>query len=568
MASQTRSQKTTTVRKEYRSSSTRSPGTPLSPTQTSRHQEKEDLVNLNNRLAVYIDKIHSLEVENSGLQSRVTTIVEEHTQEITSIKGLYEAELNDARRLLDETSKEKARLEIDVGRYSQELDEFKGRFHKLEKEHASTMKKMHNLEGSLADKDARLKSIMSENRQLESENNDLKKNLQNREKQLTVAKKQVEEETVLRVDLENRLQSLKEELAFKQNVYKEELTKSRTRRQEDITEIDNRRRVEYESLLVDRLEDIREEHEEHIENLRVETEKVYIGKLDDLKRIAEQQRKTASAAQEELREVRLANNKLEKDKAELDAEIDALNKRIKSLEKQNKENRDNFQLSLNDRDDELSSLREQIREQLSEYEILLATKVSLDAELAAYNNLLEAEEVRLNITPSPPRSQTRSQKRASARTQTPIRQLRAKRRRVQDASSLVQSDHYSGSVSIADVCTDGKFIKLKNNTETDQALGGWLLKCSVGNDEVTYKFGSKYVLKADQEVTVWSSGSGHASNPPSDLVAKNKPSWGTGDEVSATLQDNTGEAVATRSLKKEYSYSDNTEGESSKCILM
>ena len=38
-------------------------------------------------------------------------------------------------------------------------------------------------------------------------------------KQLAVAKKQLEEETLKRVDLENRIQSLKEELAFKCNVH-------------------------------------------------------------------------------------------------------------------------------------------------------------------------------------------------------------------------------------------------------------------------------------------------------------------------------------------------------------
>ena len=36
---------------------------------------------------------------------------------------------------------------------------------------------------------------------------------------------QVEEETVMRVDLENRLQSLKEELAFKKSLYDEVGTK-------------------------------------------------------------------------------------------------------------------------------------------------------------------------------------------------------------------------------------------------------------------------------------------------------------------------------------------------------
>ena len=41
----------------------------------------------------------------------------------------------------------------------------------------------------------------------------------NLEKQLGTAKKQLEEETITRVDLENRVQSLKEELAFKNQVH-------------------------------------------------------------------------------------------------------------------------------------------------------------------------------------------------------------------------------------------------------------------------------------------------------------------------------------------------------------
>ena len=41
------------------------------------------------------------------------------------------------------------------------------------------------------------------------------------EKQLATAKKQLEEETLLRVDLENRVQSLKEDLHFKSQVYEQ-----------------------------------------------------------------------------------------------------------------------------------------------------------------------------------------------------------------------------------------------------------------------------------------------------------------------------------------------------------
>ena len=41
------------------------------------------------------------------------------------------------------------------------------------------------------------------------------------ERQLAALRKQLEEETLLRVDLENRIQSLKEELAFKSQVYEQ-----------------------------------------------------------------------------------------------------------------------------------------------------------------------------------------------------------------------------------------------------------------------------------------------------------------------------------------------------------
>ena len=48
------------------------------------------------------------------------------------------------------------------------------------------------------------------------------------ESQLLMAKKQLEQETVVRVDLENRLQSIKEELVFKKSLFDAELNQSRS----------------------------------------------------------------------------------------------------------------------------------------------------------------------------------------------------------------------------------------------------------------------------------------------------------------------------------------------------
>ena len=47
------------------------------------------------------------------------------TRERTNVKALFENELADARKLLDELSKEKAKLQIEVGKYKSEADDWK-----------------------------------------------------------------------------------------------------------------------------------------------------------------------------------------------------------------------------------------------------------------------------------------------------------------------------------------------------------------------------------------------------------------------------------------------------------
>lgn len=50
-------------------------------------------------------------------------------------------------------------------------------------------------------------------------------------------RKTLEEEMLCRIDMENTVQSLREDLSFKEQVYQQELQETRTRRQVEITEI-------------------------------------------------------------------------------------------------------------------------------------------------------------------------------------------------------------------------------------------------------------------------------------------------------------------------------------------
>lgn len=93
----------------------------------SRLQEKEELRQLNDRLAAYIDKVRSLEAENSALQLQVTEREEVRGREVTSLKSVYEAELADARRTLDDTARERAKLQIELGKFRADHEQLLGR---------------------------------------------------------------------------------------------------------------------------------------------------------------------------------------------------------------------------------------------------------------------------------------------------------------------------------------------------------------------------------------------------------------------------------------------------------
>lgn len=110
------------------SSSPRRGGRSPSPARITRQQEKDQLCNLNDRLAAYIDRVRFLENENSRLSVQVRSSEETVTREVTNIKTLYEHELDDARKVLDDTSKDKARLQVEAGQLREEMKDWKMKY--------------------------------------------------------------------------------------------------------------------------------------------------------------------------------------------------------------------------------------------------------------------------------------------------------------------------------------------------------------------------------------------------------------------------------------------------------
>ncbi|XP_036315527.1 lamin-B2 isoform X1 [Pipistrellus kuhlii] len=548
------------------------PATPLSPTRLSRMQEKEELRELNDRLAHYIDRVRALELENDRLLVKISEREEVSTREVSGIKTLYESELADARRVLDETARERARLQIEIGKLRSEVEEANKSSKKRDGELTVAQGRVKELESLFHRSEAELAAALSDKRSLEGDVAELRAQLAKAEDGHSVAKQQLEKETLMRVDLENRCQSLQEELDFRKSVFEEEVRETRRQHERHLVEVDSGQQQEYDFRMAQALEELRSQHDEQVRLYKLELEQAYQAKLDNAKLCSDQNDKAASAAREELKEARMRVESLSYQLSSLQKQASAAEDRIRELEEAMAGERDRFRKMLDAKELEMTEMRDVMQQQLAEYQELLDVKLALDMEISAYRKLLEGEEERLKLSPSPSSRVTISRATSSSggSVSTMGRSGRGKRRRLETAEPLgtgsggissggggsssfhlAQQASATGSVSIEEIDLEGKFVQLKNSSDKDQSLGNWRIKRQIlEGAEIAYKFTPKYVLRAGQTVTVWAAGAGVAHSPPSTLVWKSQNSWGTGESFRTVLVNADGEEVAIRMVKQ------------------
>uniref|UniRef100_A0A452G6G8 Keratin 85 n=1 Tax=Capra hircus TaxID=9925 RepID=A0A452G6G8_CAPHI len=312
--------------------------------QCVKHEEKEQIKNLNSRFAAFIDKVRFLEQQNKLLETKWQFYQNQRCCE-SNLEPLFNGYIETLRR-------EAEHVEADSGRLASELNHVQ--------EVLEGYKKKYEEEVALR--------ATAEN-------------------EFVVLKKDVDCAYLRKSDLEANVEALVEESNFLKRLYDEEIQILNAHISDTsvIVKMDNSRDLNMDCVVAE----IKAQYDDIASRSRAEAESWYRSKCEEMKATVIRHGETLRRTKEEINEL---NRVIQR----LTAEIENAKCQRTKLEAAVAEAEQQGEAALNDARSKLAGLEEALQKAkqdmaclLKEYQEVMNSKLGLDIEIATYRRLLE-----------------------------------------------------------------------------------------------------------------------------------------------------------------------------------
>lgn len=516
-----------------------------------RVQEKKDMQDLNERLAGYIEKVRFLEAQNRKLANELEQLKTKWGKATADIKLMYQKELEEARKLLDNSEKEKAALQIRVATLEEDIEQLRIKYAEAVHLHETDKETIDRQNQALSDYEAELGMLRRRVNSLEEERKRDKSEIKRLTDALNKARIDLDNETLNHIDAENRRQTLEEELEFLKNIHEQECKELACLAYRDPT---SENREFWKNEMAQCLREIQDAYDEKISTIRGEMETFYNLKVSEFKTGSARQGMEAEHAKSESSRLRTTTTDLRARVANLEIRNAQLEKELELLRRESEEKQREMEIENGELKGEVVKLRSEMEGMLKELQDIMDIKLSLELEIAAYRKLLEGEENRHGLKQVVEQWITTGQDQSSIEYDTDMKVSQVVKGEMSAKTTYQRSA--KGPVSISECSQDGKFVVLENTGKKDEPLDGWQIRRFIEDSRKEIKFtfpkGAAVSSRPGQKtIKVWSRGNRPGGSDDFELT--DDKSWGIGANIKTSLHNTNGEERATHLQKTLYS---------------